>query len=92
MKLLQTTEVDELNRVLIAIAELSVQDLGCSVDSVIALCSSLALGGRPVDHSKTLRQCSFAGLLSVSKGKVMLTETGSVLVHREMEFLRTRLR
>ena len=76
MELPQTAEVDELNRVLIAVAELSVQGQGCPGESVIALCSSFALGGRPVDHKKTLRLCSFAGLLSVSKGIVTLTETG----------------
>jgi len=76
MKLLQTAEVDELNRVLIAVSELEVQGQGCSVEAVLVLCSSLALGGRPVDHRKTLQQCSFAGFLSVSKGTATLTETG----------------
>jgi hypothetical protein len=76
MDLPQTTEVDELNRVLIAVAELSVEGQGCSVESVVTLCSSFALGGRSIDHKKTIRLCSFAGLLSVGKGTVALTETG----------------
>lgn len=76
MKLPQTTEVDELNRVLIAVAELSVQGQGCSADSVMTLCSSITFRGRPANHRRILRLCSYAGLLLVSKGRVALTETG----------------
>jgi len=76
MRLPQTTEVDELNRVLIAVAELSVQGQGCSVDSVMTLCSSLTFAGRPANHRRILQLCSYAGLLLVSKGRVALTETG----------------
>jgi hypothetical protein len=76
MKLPQSPDLDELNRVLMAVAELSVQGQGCSVDSVIALCSSFVFGGRPVDHRETLRLCSFAGLVSIAEGKITLTETG----------------
>jgi hypothetical protein len=76
MKLPQTTEVDELNRVLIAVAELTVQDEGCSTESVIALCSSFALRGRPANHRRTLELCSFARLISISGGWVNLTRTG----------------
>jgi len=76
MKLPQSPNLDELNRVLMAVAELSVQGQGCSVDSAIALCSSFVFGGRPVDHRETLSLCSFAGLISIAEGKITLTEIG----------------
>jgi hypothetical protein len=76
MKSLQASEIEELNRILTATAELSFQGQGCSVRSVVALCSSVTFGGRPVDHYNMLRLCSSAGLLSMSQGKVALTESG----------------
>jgi len=76
MKLPQATEIDELNRVLLAVVGLSVPRKGCTTEAVIALCSSFTFGGRPVDHKRTLLFCSFAGLLSVTKGRARLTESG----------------
>lgn len=79
------SEVGEFNRVLMATAELSVQGQGCLSDSVIALCSSLTFGGRPVNHRKILRLCSFAGLLSTDQRKVMLTESGREFLELNLE-------
>jgi hypothetical protein len=76
MELPHSAELNELNRIVIAVSELSDQGQACSVDSVLKLCSSIVLGGRPADHSRMLRLCSYAGLLSVEKGIVSLTELG----------------
>jgi hypothetical protein len=76
MELPHSTELNELNRILIAVAELCDQDQACSVDSVLTFCSSIVLGGHPVDHEKMLRLCSYARLLSVEKGIVKLTDLG----------------
>jgi hypothetical protein len=76
MVLPQSAELNELNRVLIAVTRLCDQNRSCSVDSVITLCSSVTLGGHPVDHEKTLRLCTYAGFLTRQKGMVTLTEVG----------------
>jgi hypothetical protein len=76
MELPYSNELNELNRILIAVAELSDQDQGCSLKSVTRLCSSFALGGCPADHRKTLKLCSYTGLLLIKKKIVGLTELG----------------
>ncbi|MBN1812750.1 MAG: DUF3883 domain-containing protein [Anaerolineae bacterium] len=76
MELPQVTELDELNRMLMAVTELGGHGKGCTVESVIDLCSSLVLAGRPANHKQTIRLCAFAGLLLVNKGIVTLTEAG----------------
>ncbi len=76
MKIPQSAEVDELNRVLIAVAELSVQGQGCAVESVVALCSSVAIRGRPGNHRRLLALSSVSGLISLSGGRATLTDMG----------------
>jgi len=80
-------ELNELNRVLIAVRELDVQGQGCSVNSVTKLCSSFVFGGRPVDHARTLRLCCYAGLLSVKKRIVALTQLGNEFLNLNPKFL-----
>lgn len=82
-----SSELNEFNRMLIAVAGLTDQNRGCSLNSVTKLCSSFALGGRPVDHAKMLRLCSYAGLLSIKKGIVRLTELGQEFLSRNPDFL-----
>lgn len=82
MELPHSIELNELNRILIAAVELADQHKSCSVSSVKRLSSSLALGGRPFEHTKTLKLCSYAGLLLIEKGRIKLTELGqNFLVH-----------
>ena len=76
MKLPYSTEVNELNRMLIAVSTLALENGACASDSAVVLCSSFVLGGRPVDHRRTLRLCSAAGFVSLAKGEVALTELG----------------
>jgi len=87
MKLPDSNELRELNRILIAVAELTDQDQGCSVNSVITLCSSFTLGGRPADHAKTLRLSSYTGLLSVEQRTVRLTHLGREFLSGNPDFL-----
>ena len=72
----EACEVDELNRVLIAVAELGIQGKGCTARSVMGLCSSFTLGGRPVDHWRVLKVCDYAGLARLVKRRVKLTADG----------------
>jgi len=71
-----TPELNEFNRTLLVIAQLSQPGDSCSIRPIIDLCSSLTFGGYPVDHYKSLRLCQYARLLSMTKGKVKLTELG----------------
>lgn len=61
---------------LIGVVALSVQKDGCDTKTLLDWCASLALGGRHIDHRKTLNLCVYAGLLAIAKGKVVLTEIG----------------
>lgn len=87
MELPDSNELNELNRILIAVAELAYQDQGCSVNSVTTLCSSFTLGGRPVDHAKTLRLSSYTGLSSIEQGTVRLTDLGREFLSGNPDFL-----
>jgi hypothetical protein len=80
MDLPSVAELNEFNRVLLAIVQLSDSDEGCKVRSVIDLCSSLTFGGHGVDHFRTLKLCSYAGLSQMTKGKVKITELGQKLL------------
>lgn len=86
MDLPNSTDLNEFNRVLMVVAELSGQNQACSVDSIITVCSSFTLGGHVVDHAKMLKLCSYAGLLSVKKGQAMLTELGREFLNRNPDF------
>jgi hypothetical protein len=80
MDLPSIAELNEFNRVLWAIVQLSDQDVGCRVSQVVALCSSFTLGGRAVDHHWTLKLCSYAKLLTITRGMVQITELGKKLL------------
>ena len=77
MDLPSIAELNEFNRTLLVIAQLSQPGDSCSIRPIIDLCSSLSFGGYPVDHYKSLRLCQYAGLLSMTKSKVKLTELGT---------------
>ncbi|MGB3480580.1 MAG: DUF3883 domain-containing protein [bacterium] len=87
MELPGSNELNELNRILIAVAELTDQDQGCSVNSVTTLCSSFTLGGRLVDHAKMLRLSSYTGLSSIEQGTVRLTNLGREFLSGNPNFL-----
>lgn len=87
MELPDSNELNELNRILIAVAELTDQDQGCSVNSVTTLCSSFTLGGRLVDHAKMLRLSSYTGLSSIEQGTVRLTNLGREFLSGNPNFL-----
>jgi len=87
MELPDSNELNELNRILIAVAELTDQDQGCSVNSVTTLCSSFTLGGRLVDHAKMLRLSSYTGLSSIEQGTVRLTHLGREFLSDNPDFL-----
>jgi len=76
MDLPSLAELNEFNRVLLATVQLSDLDEGCRVRPIVDLCSSFTFGGHIVDHYKTLKLCNYAGLLSITKVKVKLTELG----------------
>lgn len=76
MNLPSVAQLNEFNRILLAVVQLSSSNAGCKVRSVINLCSSFTFGGRAVDHYETLRLCRYAGLLSMEKGWVKLTVLG----------------
>ena len=87
MELPNSNNLNEFNRVLMAVAELTDHGHGCSVKSLITLCSSFVLGGRPVNHLKTLRLCCYTGLLSIQRGTVTLTEPGREFLKRNPDCL-----
>lgn len=87
MELPDSNELNELNRTLIAVAELTDQDQGCSVNSVTTLCSSFTLGGRLVDHAKMLRLSSYTGLSSIEQGTVRVTNLGREFLSGNPNFL-----
>lgn len=76
MGFIQSDELGELNRLLFAVSELGGRDGACSQSAVFRLCSSQALGGRPIDHRNTFRTCTSAGLIAISARRVRLTEAG----------------
>ena len=76
MRLIESSELNELNRVVIAIAELGGIRQACSVEAIMRLCASRALAGRPFDHRRILRVCNAGGLAVLEHRKVMLTEAG----------------
>ena len=75
MDLPSIAELNEFNRILLAIVQLSDSN-ECGIRLLINLCSSFTFGGHGVDHYRTLRLCNHAGLLSMMKGKVQITELG----------------
>lgn len=79
MELPSITELNEFNRILLAIVQLSDSN-ECGIRALINLCSSFTFGGHGVDHYRTLRLCTHAGLLSMMKGKVKITELGKRLL------------
>lgn len=87
MELPGSNELNELNRILIAVAELTDQDQGCSVNSVTTLCSSFTFGGRLVDHAKMLRLSLYTGLSSIEQGTVRLTNLGREFLSGNPNFL-----
>lgn len=76
MELPSVTDLNEFNRVLLAVTQLSEPKVGCRVGQVVALCSSITFGGHPVDHYRTLKLCKYAKLLSITNGTIVLTEFG----------------
>lgn len=80
MKPPSPNQLNEFNRVLIAVTELASEEKGCSIGSVNDLCSSVTLGGRPVDHRAVLRLCQHAGLLSVNGSTIRLTGLGQMFL------------
>lgn len=56
--------------------ELSDQDSGCAVSSLLNSCSSIAFEGRHVNHQRILRLCDYGGLLSIKKEQVIVTQAG----------------
>jgi hypothetical protein len=80
MELPSLHDLDEFNRVIIAVSELTEKHQGCSVDSVTKFCASIALGGRLANHIRTLQLCVFAGLLSVEKQRVRLSQLGQAFL------------
>lgn len=79
MDLPSIAELNEFNRILLAIVQLSDSN-ECGIRPLISLCSSFTFGGHGVDHYRTLRLCNHAGLLSMMKGKVKITELGKRLL------------
>ena len=76
MRILDATELDDLNRVLTAVNQLSGQHSPCSRRAMLTLCASVTFGGRPVHHARILRICAHSELVTVSQGLVSLTEKG----------------
>lgn len=75
MDLPSIAELNECNRVLLAVVQLSDPDV-CRVRPIVNLCSSFTFGGYGANHYKTLRLCNYAGLLLMTKEKVRITELG----------------
>jgi hypothetical protein len=76
MDLPSTQELNEFNRVLIAIADLTVQGQACSTGSVMRLCRSVAYGGRITHYPRILKLCAYAGFITNERGELKLTNSG----------------
>lgn len=76
MNFLDYNDLYEFNRMLLATSALTDKDTGCSINSLITLCSSLALGGKSSNHMRTLELCNSVGFLKVRRGKIFLTDFG----------------
>ena len=76
MRLPYSSELNEFNRILIVVDQLSGKGQSCAIRAVKRQCASVVLGGRPVDHQEMVRFCDYAGLVDYQKGSVRLTDNG----------------
>jgi len=80
------SELNEMNKMLFAILELTKNEESCVTKAVSNLCSSFVLGGRIVDYNRIFRLCLYTGLITYSKSKVALTELGQRFINHNKEF------
>jgi len=76
MNLPYRSDLNEFNRVLIAVQQLSCDSGSCQIRPVLNTCSSLTFGGHAVDHYRTIQLCRDAWLVSLTKGQITITEFG----------------
>ena len=85
MDLPSLSELNEMNKALLAVLELTKGGKSCSDRAVLNLCSSFVLGGRIIDYRTILKLCSYSGLLAHSKSKVVLTDLGKTFISQNKE-------
>jgi hypothetical protein len=76
MEIPNTYSLNEVNRVLFCVYDLTKGSNICSVRSIIELCSSSSFGGRLVNFMEIIKLCQYANLLILKSGKVKITQDG----------------
>lgn len=76
MEIIQTTYLNDLNRVLLAIHQLVTEDKKCSINGVKELCSSISLSGHIIDYWHLVRICNFMGFISIEGSSLKLLPLG----------------
>ncbi|GAB5492182.1 MAG: hypothetical protein Phog2KO_23970 [Phototrophicaceae bacterium] len=82
MKILQISEVDELNRILGAVESLTVDGNGCSVSDVKDLCNTINFSGRLPDYWRIIQICKKAQLLKWKQKQLTLTSKGTEFLEK----------
>ena len=77
MNLPHLSDLNEFNRVLTAVKQLSSDSGSCHLRPVIDVCSSVTFGGHAMDHYRTILFCRDAGLVTIIKSHITITELGN---------------
>lgn len=76
MRLPAIHELNDFNRLAIAINVLSVDKSGCTYKAVVYLCTSMTFGGRSFNHRAIFRLAEYAGMVRKEGRNLRLTNTG----------------
>jgi hypothetical protein len=77
-------DLREINRVLIAIKQLSVNGFARKID-ILNECTKIVLGGKSSDHDETISFCISCGIISELEKQLLLTPFGEKLIKANPE-------
>ena len=64
------------NKVLISLADLSPSGDVCPLNSLIAQCEAVAIGGQIVDYAAIVQHCHYSGFIQLKKENVTISALG----------------
>jgi hypothetical protein len=77
MELPDLQDLNQFNRILAAVKELSDDQDSCTIEAVIKLCSSFVFAGKPADHIKAIKLLKYSGFFKDNKSRIRITDLGN---------------